>query len=125
MSRRDSGSSFSSSSDVNFDDLDDQQVFGFLEDDDDARGSGSRSRRCLCPHAALPMRSSIALTCAVPFQSKRRLPPGLLVEAQRFVCPAPSHARRRAEQTCSWSWAIAKVLLPLNRVHLPSRQSAS
>lgn len=47
MSRRGSGSSFSSSSDVNFDDLDDQQVFGFLEDDDDSRSasSSSRSRR--------------------------------------------------------------------------------
>eukprot|EP00644_Phytophthora_capsici_P017516 jgi/Phyca11/551366/estExt2_Genewise1Plus.C_PHYCAscaffold_420003 len=39
-------SSFSSSSDVNFDDLDDQQVFRFLEDDDDSRPSspGNRSK---------------------------------------------------------------------------------
>ncbi|EGZ20089.1 hypothetical protein PHYSODRAFT_462719, partial [Phytophthora sojae] len=44
MSRRGSGSSFSSSSDVNFDDLDDQQVFGFLEDDDDSRSASSSSR---------------------------------------------------------------------------------
>ncbi|OWZ03599.1 hypothetical protein PHMEG_00024640 [Phytophthora megakarya] len=34
MSRRGSHSSFSSSSDVNFDDLDDQQVFGYLDEDD-------------------------------------------------------------------------------------------
>ncbi|KAE9048380.1 hypothetical protein PR003_g263 [Phytophthora rubi] len=44
MSRRGSGSSFSSSSDVNFDDLDDQQVFGFLEDDDDSRSAASSNR---------------------------------------------------------------------------------
>ncbi|KAG6615702.1 Vacuolar protein 8 [Phytophthora cinnamomi] len=44
MSRRGSGSSFSSSSDVNFDDLDDQQVFGFLEDDDESRSASSSSR---------------------------------------------------------------------------------
>ncbi|KAG2768653.1 hypothetical protein Pcac1_g20174 [Phytophthora cactorum] len=46
MSRRGSNSSFSSSSDVNFDDLDDHQVFGYLEDDDDSRLAtpGSRSR---------------------------------------------------------------------------------
>ncbi|KAL3659745.1 hypothetical protein V7S43_015418 [Phytophthora oleae] len=38
-------SSFSSGSDVNFDDLDDQQVFGFLEDDDSLPSSpASRSR---------------------------------------------------------------------------------
>ncbi|KAG6952861.1 hypothetical protein JG688_00013085 [Phytophthora aleatoria] len=55
MSRRGSNSSFSSSSDVNFDDLDDHQVFGYLEDDDDSRLAtpGSRSRRCVSTQVEL------------------------------------------------------------------------
>ncbi|RLN02374.1 hypothetical protein BBJ28_00014130, partial [Nothophytophthora sp. Chile5] len=54
MSRRGSRSeSNSSGSDVNFDDVDEQQVFGFLEDEDDARpGSASGRSAWTFPHGS-------------------------------------------------------------------------
>lgn len=41
MLRRPSRTESSSSSEINFDDVDDQQVFGFLEDGDESRPSVS------------------------------------------------------------------------------------
>ncbi|KAG7390456.1 hypothetical protein PHYPSEUDO_007979 [Phytophthora pseudosyringae] len=75
MSRRGSSSSFSSSSDVNFDDLDDQQVFGFLGDDGDPRLSSPGSR-------------------------PRRLPLGFIIEGQCFTSPAFSDVSSCPKQTC-------------------------
>ncbi|KAL4102798.1 hypothetical protein PRIC1_006540 [Phytophthora ramorum] len=67
MSRRGSGLSFSSSSsDVNFDDLDDHQVFGFLEDDEDARMSSPGRSRSPSADFRLNFSSRINATRAPP-----------------------------------------------------------
>ncbi|RLN43802.1 hypothetical protein BBJ28_00019927, partial [Nothophytophthora sp. Chile5] len=80
MSRRGSRSaSDSSGSDVNFDDVDERQVFGFLGDEDDARAGGA-SGRFVRPPPPSSGPLAPAHVCLLP---QRRLPPGLLLADQR------------------------------------------
>ncbi|KAF1784866.1 SUN domain [Phytophthora cactorum] len=76
-----SNSSFSSSSDVNFDDLDDHQVFGYLEDDDDSRlatpGSRSRRKRVVKRQSSL----TISTPASKLFSHKRESSSGNILQA--------------------------------------------
>ncbi|KAF1784863.1 SUN domain [Phytophthora cactorum] len=103
-----SNSSFSSSSDVNFDDLDDHQVFGYLEDDDDSRLAtpGSRSR------SGVVKRQS-SLTISTPasklFSHKRESSSGNILQASASTKDSSSDSFLELQSSDLFARQLANV----------------
>ncbi|KAH7463756.1 uncharacterized protein KRP23_12950 [Phytophthora ramorum] len=125
MSRRGSGSSFSSSSsDVNFDDLDDHQVFGFLEDDEDARMSSPGRSRSPSADFRLNFSSRINATRAPP-PPVPAVPPNKPVARKSVATTKPRSPSVTAKKRIVKRPSSMTIRTPASKLFSQNRESSS